>query len=69
MNLIVQIIIETGTGQRTQKVARLERQSTCLENAGLTLAARCPARRCSKVTSKYATTQTNTCTRSFWSVQ
>lgn len=38
MNLIVQIIMESETGQRTQQVARLERQSTCLENVGLTLA-------------------------------
>ena len=38
MNLIVQIIMESETRQRTQQVARLERQSTCLENVGLTLA-------------------------------
>jgi hypothetical protein len=38
MNLIVQIIMETETGQRTQEVARLERQGTCLENVGLALA-------------------------------
>ena len=38
MNLIVQIIMESETGQRTQQIARLERQSTCLENVGLTLA-------------------------------
>ena len=38
MNLIVRIIMESETGQRTQQVARLERQSTCLENVGLTLA-------------------------------
>ena len=37
MNLIVQIIMETETGQRTQEVARLERQGACLENVGLTL--------------------------------
>lgn len=30
--------MESQTGQRTQQVARLERQSTCLENVGLTLA-------------------------------
>lgn len=38
MNLIVQIIMESETGQRAQQVARLERQTTCLENVGLTLA-------------------------------
>ncbi|MBL8238649.1 MAG: ISKra4 family transposase [Bryobacterales bacterium] len=38
MNLIVQIIMESETGQRSQQVARLERQTTCLENVGLTLA-------------------------------
>jgi hypothetical protein len=38
MNLIVQIIMESETGQRSQQVARLERQITCLENVGLTLA-------------------------------
>lgn len=37
MNLIVQIIMETETGQRTQEVARLERQGACLENVGLML--------------------------------
>lgn len=38
MNMIIQIIMETETGQRTQKVARLERPDACLENIGLTLA-------------------------------
>ena len=38
MNLIVQIIVETESGQRTLELTRLERQSACLENIGLTLA-------------------------------